>query len=184
MTIRDNVNAVHEVLVAQLGVKHLRAVIALLPLLSHRVVVRELTLNGAKAGDDLLSPGWSKYDKTCLYDTRDITAQLQSGTNNAIGLILGNSFYNVTAGYGRYVKFQQSFGPLRAIVQIQLDYTNGTSQIIGSDATWQTGPGAITFENVYATLGSISRDVVSRHRFARRQLRRRPKTTASRRHPR
>jgi alpha-L-rhamnosidase len=34
----------------------------------------ELTLNGKKVGDDFLSPGWSKYDKTCLYDTRDITA--------------------------------------------------------------------------------------------------------------
>lgn len=119
----------------------------------------ELFVNGSKNGTDLLSPGWSYWgptpwkvgaSETVLYDTRDITAQLQAGTNNAIGLILGNSFYNVTAGYGRYVKFTQSFGPLRAIVQIQLDYTNGTSQIIGSGTNWQTGPGAITFENVYA----------------------------------
>jgi hypothetical protein len=110
----------------------------------------ELSVNGNKIGNDLLSPGWSAYGKTVLYDTRDVTAQLQSGTNNALGLILGNSMYNITAGYGRYVKFQQSFGPLRAIVQLRLDYTNGTSQIIGSDVNWQTGPGAITFENVFA----------------------------------
>ena len=119
----------------------------------------ELSVNGNKIGNDLLSPGWSYWgptdwqvgtNETVLYDTRDITAQLLAGTNNAIGLILGNSFYNITAGYGRYVKFTQSFGPLRAIVRIQLDYTNGTSQVIGSDASWQTGPGAIDFENVYA----------------------------------
>jgi len=110
----------------------------------------ELSVNGNKIGSDLLSPGWSAYGKTVLYDTRDISSQLMSGTNNAVGLILGNSMYNITAGYGRYVKFQQSFGPLRAIVQLRLDYTNGTTQIIGSDATWQTGPGAITFENVFA----------------------------------
>ena len=110
----------------------------------------ELFVNGNKNGGDLLSPGWSAYGKTVLYDTRDITAQLQAGTNNAVGLILGNSMYNIGSGYGRYVKFTNSFGPLRAIVRIQLDYTNGTSQIIGSDASWQTGPGAITFENVYA----------------------------------
>jgi Tfp pilus assembly major pilin PilA len=110
----------------------------------------ELFVNGNKTGEDLLSPGWTAYGKTVLYDTRDVTAQLQPGTNNAIGLILGNSIYNIGAGYGRYVKFQQSFGPLRAIVQLRLEYTNGTSQIIGSDATWQTGPGAITFENFYA----------------------------------
>jgi hypothetical protein len=123
----------------------------------------ELFVNGGKNGTDLLSPGWSYYgprpwqvgtNETVLYDTRDITSQIQAGTNNAIGLILGNSFYNVTPGYGRYVKndFNQNlpFGPLRAIAQIELDYTNGTTQIIGSDTNWQTGPGAITFENVYA----------------------------------
>ena len=112
----------------------------------------ELFVNGSKHGSDLLSPGWSAYGKTVLYDTRDITAQLQPGTNNAVGLILGNGMYNIGSGFGnyRYVKFTQSFGPLRAIAQIQLDYTNGTTQIIGSDASWQTGPGAITFENVYA----------------------------------
>ena len=123
----------------------------------------ELFVNGTKNGTDLLAPGWSYYgprpwqvgtNETVLYDTRDITAQIQPGTNNAIGLILGNSFYNVTPGYGRYVKsdFNQNlpFGPLRAIAQVRLDYTNGTTQIIGSDANWLTGPGAISFENVYA----------------------------------
>ena len=119
----------------------------------------ELSVNGNKIGNDLLSPGWTYYgptpwqvgtNETVLYNTHDVTGQLLAGTNNAIGLILGNSFYNITAGYGRYVKFTQSFGPLRAIVQLRLDYTNGTSQIIGSDASWLTGPGAISFENVYA----------------------------------
>ena len=112
----------------------------------------ELSVNGNKIGSDLISPGWSAYGKTVLYDTRDITAQLQPGTNNALGLVLGNGMYNIGSGFSnyRYVKFTQSFGPLRAIVQLQLDYTNGTTQIIGSDASWQTGPGAITFENVYA----------------------------------
>ena len=119
----------------------------------------ELSVNGTKNGTDLLAPGWSYWgptswqvgaNETVLYDTRDITAQIQPGTTNAIGLILGNSFYNITPGYGRYVKFTQSFGPLRAIAQVRLDYTNGTTQIIGSDANWMSGPGAISFENVYA----------------------------------
>ena len=119
----------------------------------------ELSVNGTKSGTDLLSPGWTYWgptswqvgtNETVLYDTRDITAQIQPGTTNAVGLVLGNSFYNITAGYGRYVKFTQSFGPLRAIAQVRLDYTNGTAQIIGSDTNWMTGPGAISFENVYA----------------------------------
>ena len=118
----------------------------------------QLSVNGTKNGADLLPPGWTYWgptswqvgtNETVLYDTRDLTSQIQPGTN-AIGIILGNSFYNITAGYGRYVKFTQSFGPLRGIARIELDYTNGTRQIIGSDTNWMTGPGAITFENVYA----------------------------------
>ena len=65
----------------------------------------EMTLNGKKVGDDFLSPGWTKYNKTCLYDTRDITADLKAG-KNAIGLELGNGMYNVawSAGASRNSK--------------------------------------------------------------------------------
>src|ERR1700690_1734568 len=31
----------------------------------------ELSLNGKTANDGLLAPGWSKYNRTCLYDTLD-----------------------------------------------------------------------------------------------------------------
>ncbi|BCU78382.1 hypothetical protein llg_30970 [Luteolibacter sp. LG18] len=109
----------------------------------------ELFVNGSKNGDDVLAPGWSAYTKTCLYETRDLTAQLREGAN-AVGLILGNGMYNIGDGYGRYVKFKQSFGPLRAIAQLRLEYADGSTEVIGSDTNWKTGPGAITFENVYA----------------------------------
>lgn len=109
----------------------------------------EMFVNGSKNGADYLSPGWSAYRKTCLYDTRDLTGQLQEGPN-AIGLILGNSMYQIGPGYGRYVKFQQSFGPLKAIVQIELEYEDGSTETVVSDSSWQTGSGAITFENLYA----------------------------------
>jgi hypothetical protein len=106
----------------------------------------ELTLNGAKVGDDLLAPGWTKYDKTCLYDTRDITSQLNVG-QNAAGLFLGNGMYNVHAG--RYTKFTGTFGPLKAIAQLRLEYADGSVEIIGTDEQWRVAPGPITFSSVY-----------------------------------
>lgn len=69
----------------------------------------EMTLNGKKVGDDFLTPGWTKYDKTCLYDTFDITKNLARG-KNAVGLELGNGMYQVLGG-GRFTKFKGSFGP-------------------------------------------------------------------------
>jgi hypothetical protein len=106
----------------------------------------ELRLNGAKAGDDLLAPGWSKYNKTCLYDTHDITAQLHTGPN-AVGLLLGNGMYNVKRG--RYTKFTGTFGPLKAIAHLRLEYADGRTEIIGTDEQWRVAPGPITFSSVY-----------------------------------
>ena len=67
----------------------------------------ELTLNGKKVGDDFLSPGWTKYDKTCLYDTRDITADLKRG-KNAAGIELGNGMYNVLGDAVQATKLHQT----------------------------------------------------------------------------
>ena len=108
----------------------------------------ELFINGSKTGDYLLAPGWSFYPKTVLYDTYDVTTQIKTGAN-AIGLILGNSMYNIQPDSVRYVKFLGSFGSLKAIVQLQLEYENGTVQIVGSDKSWQVSPGPITYSNFY-----------------------------------
>jgi hypothetical protein len=90
----------------------------------------EMSLNGAKVGKDLLSPGWTDYNDTILYDTHDITAQLREGTN-AVGLTLGNGMYHVERR-NRFAKFTGSFGPLRAICQLQLEYADGSRNSAGS----------------------------------------------------
>jgi hypothetical protein len=107
----------------------------------------ELTLNGKKAGDDYLSPGWTKYNKTCLYDTRDITDCLRAGTNT-IGIELGNGMYQVLGG-GRFTKFKNSFGPQKAIAQIRLEYADGTVTVVGTDDQWRAAAGPITFDSIY-----------------------------------
>jgi hypothetical protein len=107
----------------------------------------ELSLNGAKVGDALLAPNWSKYNRTCLYDTYDLTASLTPGTN-ALGVMLGNGMYNVTHG-PRYTKFTGSFGSPKLIARLHLYYSDGTSEVIPTDATWATAAGPITFSSVF-----------------------------------
>lgn len=41
----------------------------------------ELYVNGKKAGDDVLSPGLTDYEKTVFYVTRDVTASIRTGKN-------------------------------------------------------------------------------------------------------
>jgi len=108
----------------------------------------ELSVNGRKAGEDLLSPGWTDYRKTVLYDTFDITGHITAGAN-AIGLILGNGMYNIQPDQVRYVKFLNSYGPLKAIALVRLEYADGSVETIGTDRTWQVAPGPVTYSNPF-----------------------------------
>ncbi len=103
----------------------------------------EMTLNAAKVGDDLLTPAWTDYRKTCLYDTYDITSLLRAG-KNATGLLLGNGMY--LSHMGRYIKEHGwSFGPLQAIGCIRLEYNDGSVETVATDGSWRVNSGPITF---------------------------------------
>jgi alpha-L-rhamnosidase len=106
----------------------------------------EMRVNGQKVGTDLLTPGWTDYRKTVLYDTYDITNLLTSG-ENAAGILLGNGMDNVHGP--RYTKFTGTFGPQKAMAQIQLLYKDGSKQTLITDNQWGVHPGPITYSSVY-----------------------------------
>jgi len=106
----------------------------------------ELRLNGQKVGDQVLDPGWTNYRKTCIYTAYDVTAQLTRG-RNAIGVMLGNGMYNVSGG--RYVKFTGSFGPPKVILQVHVEYADGTSAMVVSDESWTWAPSPVVFSCIY-----------------------------------
>ena len=108
----------------------------------------ELTLNGDKVTDDLLTPGWTKYNKTCLYDTYEVTPSLRAGSN-AIGLFLGNGMYNVPRVPGRYAKFTGSFGPQKAIALLRLEFQDGSTEIVATDDQWRAASGPVTLTSIY-----------------------------------
>lgn len=108
-----------------------------------------LSANGAPvAADDLLTPGWTEYAKTCLYDTRDLTAQLRAGSN-VLALTLASGMYNVPNWPGRYTKFVGPPRPLAAIAQLRLEYADGRVENVVTDTAWKATPGPITFAQVY-----------------------------------
>ncbi len=108
----------------------------------------ELRLNGRKVSEDVMTPGWSDYRKTIDYDSYDVTAMLRDG-QNALGLMLGNGMYRVMKTPGRFTKFAGSFGQPKCIVQLEIEFTGGSSMEVLSDETWKTAPGPITFSSTY-----------------------------------
>jgi len=106
----------------------------------------ELSVNGSKAGDHFLDPGWVRYDKKALYVAIDLTGQLKQGVN-AVGVMLGNGFYYTPKE--RYRKLLVAYGYPKLIARIVLEYRDGTTEDIVTDPTWKTAPGPILFSTIY-----------------------------------
>lgn len=105
----------------------------------------ELHLNGAKVGDHVLDPGFTRYDRRVLYVTHDVTAKLRPG-HNAVGAILGNGFYNQSlADSWNFEKAPWRDNP-RLILQLHIEFEDGTTQVIGTDEAWKVTTGPITFD--------------------------------------
>ena len=105
----------------------------------------ELYVNGKKAGDAVLSPAFAQYDKREFYVTYDVTKDLQRGTN-ALGVILGNGrFY---ADRSKVYAGTVSFGFPKLLLNLRLEYTDGSVSEIVSDESWKlTTDGPILANN-------------------------------------
>ena len=107
----------------------------------------ELYLNGNKVGDAVLSPGLTEYDKRVFYVTYDITRQLKRGAN-ALGVVLGNGRF--FAPRGKIPTDTRNFGFPKLLLQLRLEYEDGTTTTVLSDATWKlTTNGPIRLNNEY-----------------------------------
>lgn len=106
----------------------------------------ELRLNGAKVGDHVLSPSRTDFRKRILYDTYDVTKELKEGSN-ALGIILGNGWFN---GQKKYWGWQmQWYGSPRVILQLEIEYEDGTKQRVITDKSWKSSWGPITFNCLF-----------------------------------
>ncbi len=108
----------------------------------------EVRLNGHNVTRNVLTPGWTNYRKTILYDTYDVLPLLQNGAN-ALGVLLGNGMYNVPKTPGRYSKFDGSMGQPKLLLELHMTFRDGAHQVVVSDGAWRTAPGPITFSNTY-----------------------------------
>lgn len=105
-----------------------------------------LYLNGQQVGDRFLSPGWTLYSKRCLYNTFDLSSKIRRG-RNAIGVVVGNGFYNINREM--YRKFVVAFGFPRLIFCLRIEFRDGSVRTIVSDRDCKTCPSPITFSSIY-----------------------------------
>ncbi len=107
----------------------------------------ELYINGRKAGDSVLEPSVTRYDRRASYVTRDITDMLSTG-KNAVGVMLGSGWYNC---HTKEV-WDFSAAPWRdlpkMLLHIHITLADGSCQQIVSDTSWRTSTGPLVFEGL------------------------------------
>lgn len=114
----------------------------------------ELYINGEKIGNDVLSPTLTDYHREVPYNTYDVTSNFTKG-KNGIGVILGNGrFFNLRDFGGKPNPVTQiaqiNYGFPRMILQIRLEYNDGSIGYITSDKSWKvTDDGPIRANNEY-----------------------------------
>ncbi|HYG24357.1 MAG TPA: family 78 glycoside hydrolase catalytic domain [Verrucomicrobiae bacterium] len=107
----------------------------------------EMELNGSKVGNRVLDPMITQYDKRAAYVTHDVTRLLNRG-KNAVGVTLGNSWYNATVSEA----WDFDKAPWRAqpqlLLQMNIEYADGSSEQVVSDSTWKISSGPIVFDQL------------------------------------
>ena len=99
----------------------------------------EVHLNGHRVSEDFFTPGWTDYDQRVHYRTYDVTKLVRRG-GNVLGAVLADGWYS---GYVGYAGQRNYYGKLPRIrLQLQLEYADGTSAIVGTGPDWKatTGP--------------------------------------------
>lgn len=133
--------------------RHLRKEFSVEKTISHATIsfcglgLSELYVNGDKIGDAVLSPAFAQYDQREFYVTYDVTKNLRRGAN-ALGVILGNGrFY---ADRSKVYAGTESFGWPKLLLNLRVEYADGTASEIVSDESWQlTTNGPIRANNDY-----------------------------------
>jgi len=108
----------------------------------------ELFVNGKKAGDYFLTPGWTMYNKELLYNELDVTDIIRSrGSAVRLEVMLGGGMYDIPEK--GYHKMYGSCGAPKLLLCLHIKYANGRTQTIVSDESWKATPGPISYSSIY-----------------------------------
>jgi alpha-L-rhamnosidase len=119
------------------GTFHARGEVKSARLYAAALGIYEISVNGKKAGDQFLAPGWTDYGKRIQHQTYDVTDQVRQGPN-VIGAALADGWFRGKVGLGWHEVYGHSLGLL---ARIKLTYQDGTTEWFGTGSDWRAGEG-------------------------------------------
>src|SRR5574344_166370 len=120
-----------------------------------------MKINGKYVTENKLEPGETDYEKTVLYSTYDVTDKLQSGVNTLTAQVAGGMF-NINNLTGRYTKPEiHNSGESALKAELFIDYEDGTSDSVMTDANWRTLSSATIGSNWWGGEDYDARNVIA-----------------------
>ncbi|SDE21907.1 alpha-L-rhamnosidase [Pedobacter soli] len=108
----------------------------------------ELSINGKKIGNHRMDPMYTRFDRRTLYVTYDVTQEINQG-NNAIGVLLGNGWYNHQSTAVWYFDRAPWRNRPTFCFDLKITYEDGTTETIKSGKDWKTALSPIVFNSIY-----------------------------------
>ncbi|NIG54154.1 alpha-L-rhamnosidase [Chitinophaga sp. Cy-1792] len=109
----------------------------------------ELSVNGEKVDSTAcLEPLYTRFDRRNLYVSYDVTS-LGKGNRMAIGVILGNGWYNMqSTAVWNFDKASWRNRPA-FLLNLRVEYKDGTIETFATGPDWKTATGEISFNSIY-----------------------------------
>lgn len=109
--------------------------------------VYELSVNGARVGDDVLAPGWTDYHQRLQYQTYDVTELLVQG-RNALSAVLGDGWFAGFVGFDPKRRGALYGARPQLLAQLDVEYEDGSRERIATDGSWRCSTGPILFSDL------------------------------------
>jgi len=107
----------------------------------------DLLINGTKSDESvMLATPYTNPDKRVKYVTHDVTQLMKPG-DNCIAVILGNGYNSPPSK--AWNDWQKSKGLPRFLLEIEIEFTDGSKTFIGTDERWKNSLGRIRYNDFW-----------------------------------
>ena len=119
----------------------------------------EIYINGARVDNRIMDPGQTDFNKRILYNT-DMVHDLIAQNNNTITVHLGSGWYDENIAFSRWknpdgeysnrANGSYTYGQPSFIAQLEINYADGSSQVISSNEEWLSHPSPVLKEGLFS----------------------------------
>lgn len=102
-------------------------------------------INGQRLGNDVLTPGWTAYDKRLSFQTYSVGDRLKAG-ENTIEIWLGDGWYRSQMMWGKFPIYNTWGDQIAAIAELR---DAGGALLLGTDVSWQSGNLPVRKNGIY-----------------------------------